>query len=376
MHILSIVGARPNFVKIEPLIREMTRRPAFTSTLVHTGQHYDAAMSERFFRDLEIHPPHFNLEVGSGAHAIQTAHVMERLDPILEEVRPDIVLVVGDVNSTLAASITAVKRAIPVAHVEAGLRSFDRSMPEEINRVLTDAVSDFLFVTEESGRDNVLREGVSPEKIHFVGNVMIDALESSRHRWQGSAIAQSLGLDPGAGYAVLTLHRPSNVDDPRTLANLLEPLQMLSRHIPIIFPVHPRVRQRLVQQGCRLGDAPQPLEGKAIAYVDPLGYLDFVALVSRARLVLTDSGGIQEEATILGVPCLTLRDNTERPVTITHGTNRLIGGDGRRILSASLQTLAHPPRPHGAPPLWDGHAAERILDVLDDYRQGKGPASA
>ena len=374
MRIVNIVGARPNFVKIAPLIRAMTRRPAFVPTLVHTGQHYDASMSEQFFADLEIRRPDFNLEVGSGSHAVQTAQVMQRLDPILEATRPDLVLVVGDVNSTLAAAITAVKRSIPVAHVEAGLRSFDRSMPEEINRILTDAVADFLFVTEESGRENLLREGVDPGRIHFVGNVMIDALESSRYRWENSSIFGKLGVEPGSPYAVLTLHRPSNVDDPGTLANLIETLETLARHIPIIFPVHPRVKQQLLRHG--YGSGPQPdspdLLRKSIAYVDPLGYLDFVALVSRARLVLTDSGGVQEEATVLGVPCLTLRDTTERPVTVTHGTNRLIGSAPARILDEALQTLALPPRRNGAPPLWDGHAAERIIEILDQHRKAKG----
>jgi UDP-N-acetylglucosamine 2-epimerase (non-hydrolysing) len=266
----------------------------------------------------------------------------------------------------VAAAITAVKRGITVAHVEAGLRSFDRSMPEEINRVLTDAVADLLFVTEESGRVNLLREGVDPTRIHFVGNVMIDALESSRRQWERSSIFDTLGVEPGATYAVLTLHRPSNVDDPVTLTNFLDAFTTLARHIPIVFPIHPRVKQRLARQGCGAASAPPDhLPNAGIAYVDPLGYIDFVALVSRARLVLTDSGGIQEEATVLGVPCLTLRETTERPVTITHGTNRVIGSDPGRIVSAALQTLAHPPRRNGAPPLWDGHAAERIVEVLE-----------
>jgi UDP-N-acetylglucosamine 2-epimerase (non-hydrolysing) len=374
MRIVNIVGARPNFVKIAPLIRAMARRPEFVPTLVHTGQHYDQAMSEQFFQDLDICPPDFNLEVGSGSHAVQTAQVMQRLDPILEALRPDLLLVVGDVNSTLAAAITAVKRGIPVAHVEAGLRSFDRSMPEEINRILTDAVADFLFVTEESGRVNLMKEGVDPARIYFVGNVMIDALQSSRPRWESSPILHTLGVEPGSAYAVLTLHRPSNVDDAHTLANFLDAFETLARHIPIVFPVHPRVKQRLVRQGYdgeAQGDARGLLRGKGIVYIDPLGYLDFVALVSRARLVLTDSGGLQEEATMLGIPCLTLRDTTERPVTVTHGTNRIIGSNPARILDESLKTLKHPPRPNGAPPCWDGHAAERIIEILDAYRQAK-----
>src|SRR5262249_38884892 len=272
MRIVNIVGARPNFVKIAPLIRAMGRRPEFVPTLVHTGQHYDQAMSEQFFQDLDIRPPDFNLEVGSGSHAVQTAQVMQRLDPILEALRPDLLLVVGDVNSTLAAAITAVKRGIPVAHVEAGLRSFDRSMPEEINRILTDAVADFLFVTEESGRVNLMKEGVDPARIYFVGNVMIDALQSSRPRWESSPILHTLGVEPGSAYAVLTLHRPSNVDDAHTLGNLLEAFETLARHIPIVFPVHPRVKQRLVPQSYRgeaPGEAPDLLPGQGIVYIDP-----------------------------------------------------------------------------------------------------------
>jgi UDP-N-acetylglucosamine 2-epimerase (non-hydrolysing) len=377
VRIVNIVGARPNFVKIAPLIREMRRRPRIVPVLVHTGQHYDGPMSAQFFTELEIRPPDFNLGVGSGSHAAQTAQVMQRLEPILDTMRPDLVLVVGDVNSTLAAALTAVKLAIPVAHVEAGLRSFDRTMPEEINRLLTDAVADFLFVTEESGRENLLREGIAPEKIHFVGNVMIDALQAFRPRWEGSAIFHRLGLNADSRYAVLTLHRPSNVDDPLILMNFLEALQALARHLPIVFPLHPRVKQQLLRQGymCRrTPDNGEPLHGKGITYLDPLGYLDFIALVSRARLVLTDSGGVQEETTILGVPCLTLRDSTERPVTITHGTNRVIGADPSRIVDEALRTIDDPPRPNGGPRLWDGRAAERIVHILDGHQRGTDDA--
>src|SRR5438094_2459176 len=371
MKIVNVVGARPNFVKMAPLMRAMRHRAEITPMLVHTGQHYDAAMSGQLFEDLELSAPAVNLEVGSGSHAVQTAEVMRRLEPVLDGVRPDLVVVVGDVNSTVAAALTAVKLGIAVAHVEAGLRSFDRSMPEEINRVVTDAIADLLFVTEPTAADNLVREGVAPAKIHFVGNVMIDALETFRRRWEASGIFEHLGLDDGQRYGVLTLHRPSNVDDPAHLAEMLEAIHGLARQLPIVFSVHPRVKSRLLHHDRRLATGSETVEaarGKGITYVDSLGYLDFIALMSRARLVLTDSGGIQEETTMLGVPCLTLRPNTERPVTVTHGTNRVIGADPRRILDEALRTLEDPPRPSGPPPLWDGHAAERIIDAILEHR--------
>jgi len=370
VRILSVAGARPNFVKIAPLIREMRRYPALVPLLVHTGQHYDQVMSEHFFTDLEIPAPDFHLAVGSGSHAVQTAEVMRRLEPVLLSTRPDVLVVVGDVNSTLAAALVSAKLGIRVAHVEAGLRSFDRSMPEEINRLLTDAISDFLFVTEESGRENLLREGVAPHKIHFVGNVMIDALEGFRPRWLRSSVLTRLGIDAGHPYAVLTLHRPSNVDGSLTLANLLDALQHVARHLPVIFPVHPRVRGQLARHpnltwlDLEAGDR---VPEKGIACLEPLGYLDFIALMSRARLVLTDSGGIQEESTVLGVPCLTLRENTERPVTVTHGTNRVVGTNPTLIVEAVLQALDLPPRHPGTPPLWDGRASARIVKTLVDH---------
>jgi len=367
MRIVNVVGARPNFVKMAPLISAMRRHSGIRPTLVHTGQHYDGPMSQQFFEDLELQSPDFNLGVGSGSHAMQTAEVMRRLEPVLDTLRPDLVLVVGDVNSTLAAALTAVKLHIPVAHVEAGLRSFDRAMPEEINRLLTDAVSDFLFITEESGRENLLHEGIAPEKIHFVGNVMIDALEAFRERWARSSIVGRLGLNDGDPYVVLTLHRPSNVDDPLSLTNFLDAFQELARHVPIVFPVHPRVKQQLLRQGYlfrTMPDSREPLHRKGIAYLDALGYLDFVALMSRARLVFTDSGGVQEETTFLGIPCLTLRDTTERPATVTHGTNRVIGTEPARIVDEALRCLDEPPRRKGSPPLWDGQAAKRIVRIL------------
>jgi UDP-N-acetylglucosamine 2-epimerase (non-hydrolysing) len=361
VRIVNVVGARPNFVKISPLIREMRLHPTITTTLVHTGQHYDDAMSDRFFAELEIPAPDYNLGVGSGSHAVQTAQVMQRIEPILTSERPDLVLVVGDVNSTLAAALTAVKLGIPVAHVEAGLRSFDRTMPEEINRLLTDAVADLLFVTEEDARANLLREGVAGSKIHFVGNVMVDALLASRPRWETSPIFDRLPL-VGKRYAVLTLHRPANVDDPDVLTDLLDALEEVGCHLPIVFPVHPRVKPPVAL------DPGPPAFDRGLVCLPPLGYLDFVALMSRASLVLTDSGGIQEETTMLGVPCLTLRDTTERPVTISHGTNRLIGTRPRRIVDEALRALSDPPRPLGPPPLWDGRAAQRIVHTLLEQR--------
>jgi len=374
MNIVNIVGARPNFVKMAPLIKAMRRHPEITPILVHTGQHYDDQMSRQFFEELEIPAADFNLGVGSGSHAIQTAEVLRRLEPVLETLKADLVLVVGDVNSTLAAALTAAKLHVPIAHVEAGLRSGDRTMPEEINRLLTDAISDFHFVTEESGRENLLREGIAAEKIHFVGNVMIDALEASRGRWEQSCILSRLGLGPGDPYAVLTLHRPSNVDDPLTLMNFLDAFQALARQVPLVFSLHPRVKQKLLRQGYLARTMPlsrEPLHRKGIAYLDALGYLDFIALMSRARLVLTDSGGVQEETTFLGIPCLTLRDTTERPATITHGTNRIVGTDPRRIVDEALRTLDRTPQRNGPPPRWEGQTAERIVKILLDRDAGR-----
>jgi UDP-N-acetylglucosamine 2-epimerase (non-hydrolysing) len=365
MKVLSVVGARPNFVKIAPLLREMAVRPhQVESVLVHTGQHYDARMSDGFFDALAIPAPDYNLAVGSASHARQTAEVMTRLEPVLESVRPDVVLVVGDVNSTLAAALVAVKQGIRVGHVEAGLRSFDRSMPEEINRLATDAIADDLFASEESAVVNLSREGVPAERVHFVGNVMIDALRLTRPLWQASRVLTDFGLDRIRQYGAVTLHRPANVDDPRRLRQILGALHEVARHVPLIFPVHPRVRSRLTGADVTWLTASQPVPERGIVCTEPLGYLDFVALVSRAAVVLTDSGGIQEETTILGVPCLTLRENTERPVTVTHGTNRVIGVARSRIIDATLFALAHPPAQRPAPPLWDGYASARIIDAL------------
>ena len=360
LEIIHVVGARPNFMKIAPILAACSTHPSFRSTLVHTGQHYDQAMSTLFFDELRIPRPDVNLDVGSGSHAQQTAAVMSRFEPVLLKQRPDLVLVVGDVNSTLACSLTAVKLGIPVAHVEAGLRSFDRTMPEEINRIVTDAIADLLFVTEASAIANLEREGVDPARVHFVGNVMIDSLLSHRAAAAASDVVSRLGVLSG-GYAVLTLHRPANVDDPSVLSGILEPLAGLAQTMPVIFPVHPRTRAALASQA-RLLTA-----GHGIRLVDPLGYLDFVRLMSDARLVLTDSGGIQEETTILGVSCITIRENTERPITLTNGTNRLAGTSPEGIRRAIDAVLASQATAASAPPLWDGQAATRIAQILEDW---------
>ncbi len=364
LHIVHVVGARPNFMKIAPILAACAGRPSLRSTLVHTGQHYDEAMSQLFFDQLRIPRPDVNLDVGSASHAQQTAAVLQRFEPVLLAHRPDLVLVVGDVNSTLACSVAAVKLGIPVAHVEAGLRSFDRTMPEEINRLVTDAIAELLFVTEQSAVLNLEREGVDATRIHFVGNVMIDTLLAHRAAAAASDAVERLGV-PVGGYAVLTLHRPANVDAPAVLRGILEPLADLSRTMPIVFPVHPRTRAALSAHTSLLG------AGQGIRLVDPLGYLDFVRLMGDARLVLTDSGGIQEETTILGVACVTIRENTERPVTITHGTNRLAGTTPEGIRDAIAGVLAAPAVVLPPPPLWDGQAATRIAGVLETWGRGR-----
>jgi UDP-N-acetylglucosamine 2-epimerase (non-hydrolysing) len=316
-------------------------------------------MSELFFRELGIPEPDLNLEVGSGSHAVQTAEIMRAFEPVVLKQRPDTVIVVGDVNSTIACGLVAVKLGVRLAHVEAGLRSFDRTMPEEINRVLTDAISDLLFCTEESGVRNLRREGIPAERIHLVGNVMIDTLVRHRAKADASRILAELGLSPRS-FAVVTLHRPANVDDPLVLGRLVEVLEAIHRDLAIVFPVHPRTRQKLAEFGLA-----ERLAGlRELRLVEPLGYLDFLKLMAEARLVLTDSGGIQEETTILGVPCLTLRENTERPVTVECGTNRLVGRDPARIVTAWRELRDGAAPPLRVPPLWDGRAAERIADVL------------
>jgi UDP-N-acetylglucosamine 2-epimerase (non-hydrolysing) len=357
--IVNVVGARPNLMKIGPIMDAWAKRPGVEARLVHTGQHYDANMSELFFRELGIPEPDLNLGVGSASHAVQTAEIMKAFEPVVLSERPDAVLVVGDVNSTIACGLVAVKLGVRLVHVEAGLRSFDRTMPEEINRVLTDAISDVLFCTEQSGVVNLRHEGIPAERVHLVGNVIIDTLVRHRARADASPVLSQLGLARG-GYAVLTLHRPANVDDPAVLGALLEALESIARELPIVFPAHPRTRAKLEA----FGYGPRLAALPALRLLDPLGYLDFLKLMAEAHVVLTDSGGIQEETTILGVPCLTLRDNTERPVTVECGTNRLVGRDPARILAAWREIRAAGSSPARIPPLWDGRAAERIADAL------------
>ncbi len=370
--ILCVVGARPNFIKIAPLMNSFARLPFFDSRLIHTGQHYDARLSDIFFRQLGIRTPDVDLGVGPGTQTEQTAEIMRRFEPVLEAEQPQAVLVVGDVNSTIACSLATAKfllrvpfrwrnapRSRPVViHVEAGLRSFDDDMPEEMNRRLTDVLSDLLFVSEPSGLVNLMREGVPEERAHFVGNVMIDTLLKAREEALRSPILEQLGLSSRA-YGLLTLHRPGNVDDPEALRALLSTLDVAASRLPFVFPVHPRTRARLTSAGIVL-----PSERWTLT--EPLGYLEFLALQSSARLVMTDSGGVQEETTALGVPCITLRENTERPCTITEGTNRIAGTSRQGILAAFDAAMrTGPSRDHSrVPALWDGRAADRVTATL------------
>jgi len=372
--VLCVVGARPNFMKIAPIMRALRARPqAFDPILLHTGQHYDQAMKDSFFEQLDIPLPEVDLGVGSGSHAVQTAEIMRRFEPELDRLAPQAVLVVGDVNSTIACSLVAVKKGVPVVHVEAGLRSFDRAMPEEINRVLTDQIADLLFTTEPDGERNLLREGVDPAKIRFVGNVMIDTLLYNRER--AVSPAEVLGelpnarvfLDSPSGYGVLTLHRPSNVDEPATLRPLVRALREVADRVPLIFPVHPRTRARI--DALDLGGL---LDTPRILLLPPLGYLELLGLMAQARLVLTDSGGLQEETTALGVPCITLRENTERPITVERGTNTVVGSKPERILAAVDSVLRDGGKRGRVPDLWDGRAAERIVEVIADWLAVRG----
>lgn len=361
LRILNIVGARPNFMKMAPLIAAIERRGGeITQTLVHTGQHYDEAMSASFFRDLGMPAPDINLEIGSGTHAEQTARVMLAFEPVLLEQKPDWVVVVGDVNSTIACALVASKLGVKIAHVEAGLRSFDRAMPEEINRILTDQLSDLLLTPSADGDANLLKEGIAPARIVRVGNVMIDTLLQQVARAQTSPILQQLELVPQQ-FGVVTLHRPSNVDEPETLRDILAALTEIASELPLIFPAHPRTQARLREFGVTLPPA--------IRVIDPLGYLDFLRLWGNAKLVLTDSGGLQEETTALGIPCLTLRENTERPITIEQGTNQLVGCDPAKIKETAFAVLRGELQLAGrVPELWDGHAAERIVEALLVHR--------
>lgn len=364
--VVCVVGARPNFMKMAPILRALaTHQPPIPALLVHTGQHYDRGMSHQLFEDLGLPQPDINLEVGSGSHAVQTAEVMKRFEPVIDSHKPSCVLVVGDVNSTLACTLVAAKRDVPVAHVEAGLRSYDRKMPEEINRVLTDQIADRLYTTERSAEANLLREGIDAERVVFAGNVMIDSLLASRERARGAAdtlIAH--GLPPALlahpnGYAVVTLHRPSNVDDASTLRGLLETLALAADRLPLVFAMHPRTRANIERFG--LGGLTDPAR---VAVLPPQGYLEMVGLMAGAALVLTDSGGLQEETTALGVPCLTMRENTERPITVEQGTNTMVGRDRAAILSGVDAILGGRGKRGRVPEFWDGRAAERIAADL------------
>jgi UDP-N-acetylglucosamine 2-epimerase (non-hydrolysing) len=364
MKVINVCGARPNFMKIAPLMEAYRAEPSVQPLLVHTGQHYDEKMSRLFFDELEIPRPDINLEVGSGSHAQQTARIVERFEPVVLEHKPDAIVVVGDVNSTIACALVAAKLGVGVFHVEAGLRSFDRTMPEEINRVLTDAISDMLFVSEPSGIENLRREGLPADRMHMVGNVMIDTLEKHRHKAEASRILETLGVTAGK-YCVVTMHRPANVDDPAVLGRLVGVFEEVNRDLDIVFPIHPRTRKNIETSGlaadfARLG---------RLKLIEPQGSLDFLKLTANAAVVLTDSGGIQEETTILGVPCLTLRENTERPVTITQGTNRLVGMDPDRILTAYREIRSGGVRPAARPEGWDGKAAQRIARLIAGWKK-------
>jgi UDP-N-acetylglucosamine 2-epimerase (non-hydrolysing) len=363
LKVINVVGARPNFMKVAPIVAAMKKRPdTFLPLVVHTGQHYDAAMSDSFFRDLDLPHPDVHLGVGSGSHAAQTAAVMERFEPVVLREKPDWVLVVGDVNSTIACALVCVKLGVKVAHVEAGLRSRDRTMPEEINRLLTDQIADLLFTPSHDADENLITEGIPRERICFVGNIMIDSLQRNLEVARALPTQQQLGLN-GIDYALLTLHRPSNVDARDSFERILAALETIAAKLPIVFPVHPRTRKTIGELG--LSDRVESI--KDLRIIEPLGYLDFLNLSSGARLVLTDSGGIQEETTALGIPCLTLRENTERPITVEMGTNVVVGTDTTKIIAAANATLnGSAKKALTQPPLWDGHTSERILDALID----------
>jgi UDP-N-acetylglucosamine 2-epimerase (non-hydrolysing) len=355
MKVLNIVGARPNFMKMAPLVAEMQRR-GIDQILVHTGQHYDEAMSASFFRDLGMPQPDINLEIGSGSHAEQTARIMLAFEPVVWEHKPDWLVVVGDVNSTIACALVATKLGVKVAHVEAGLRSRDWSMPEEVNRVLTDRIANLLLTPSADGDANLLKEGIAPERIVRVGNVMIDTLFRQRERANALQVCAAMEVRPRE-FGVVTLHRPSNVDEPETLGRIFSALAHISNALPLIFPAHPRTQARIKEFGLEV-----PV---GLRMIDPMGYLQFLNLWSNARLVLTDSGGLQEETTALGIPCLTLRENTERPVTVSEGTNQLVSTDPNRIIAAATDLIENRASKEARiPELWDGHAAARIVTAL------------
>ncbi len=367
--VLCIVGARPNFMKMAPILRAFAvQAPRLPTLLVHTGQHYDKDMSDRLFEDLRLPRPDINLGVGSGSHAVQTAEVMRRFEPVIDEHQPSAVLVVGDVNSTLACALVAAKKNVRVVHVEAGLRSYDRAMPEEINRLLTDQIADRLYTTERSAEANLIREGIAAQRVVFVGNVMIDSLlQNKQHARPAAQTLLACGADAAIvqqpqGYGVVTLHRPSNVDDPQTLRVLLEVLAEAAAQLPLVFVLHPRTRANLERFGLAA-----LLDPRRIAALPPQGYLEMLGLMAPATLMLTDSGGLQEETTALGVPCLTLRENTERPITVEQGTNTLVGGDRNAILQGVADVLAGRGKRGNVPELWDGHAAQRIAADLDAW---------
>jgi len=356
MKIIHVVGARPNFMKVAPVMRALGREDHITQVLVHTGQHYDANMSEVFFRQLDLPEPNVNLGVGSASHAVQTARIMVQFEEVVLAQQPDLVLVYGDINSTVAAALVCAKTGIRVGHVEAGLRSFDRTMPEEINRLLTDQIADMLFTPSVDGNENLAREGVSSEKIHFVGNVMIDTLVRLLSAAEQRDVLTRFTLE-SQHYGLVTLHRPSNVDVPAMLREIMDTLQEIGEEIPLLFPIHPRTRQQL-------DHTQYVIRNTQLRLIDPVGYLDFLALQRNAALVITDSGGIQEETTYLSVPCLTVRENTERPVTVTLGTNTLVGQDMGRLQAEVSLILQGDGKRGMVPPLWDGHASERIARIL------------
>jgi UDP-N-acetylglucosamine 2-epimerase (non-hydrolysing) len=358
MNIIHVVGARPNFMKVAPVMAALSAKKNVEQVLVHTGQHYDENMSDVFFKQLDLPMPDINLEVGSGSHAVQTAQIMIRFEEVILKQRPDLLLVYGDINSTVAAALVCSKTGIPTGHVEAGLRSFDRRMPEEINRLLTDQIADLLFTPSEDGDENLLREGVSKEKIHRVGNVMIDTLvrllPKAQERWETGALDKYAEKKK---YCLVTLHRPSNVDEADMLTQIFSALNSISQKIPVVFPIHPRTK-------ARLPDLKIEISNSNLQLIEPLSYLDFLALQTQAAIIVTDSGGIQEETTYLGVPCLTVRQNTERPVTVTSGTNILVGQNMQHLKTEVERILSGNIKKGTIPPLWDGQAGQRIADIV------------